>query len=106
MPAITKNEVVELFRKALRGEVAAKCADPERKWGEIFAGNAEFWFGDWKIVFFNDCNSLDYTDHVIAPDGREADFDDWNDGEFCNCPLSLLSGDELGRFERLLEKAN
>jgi hypothetical protein len=99
MAAIMMEEVAEQYRKALRGEVAIRLADPE--WGS-FCGNVDFWFGDWRVTFFNDCDELDYTDSVTTLDGRRAEFDDWCDGYFIGCPLDLLNEDEYAALEQMV----
>ena len=57
----------------------------------------------YKLIIFNDCNQVDYVDYAIAPDGREADFDDWwfVDEE----PIDLLTDEEQTRLEILMEEA-
>jgi hypothetical protein len=46
---------------------------------------------------------VDYVDHAIAPDGREADFDDW--WFVNNEPVDLLTDEEQTRLETLMEEA-
>lgn len=81
-------------------------------WSQIYCGNVEFRFGDWRVIFFNDCDELDYTDSVIAPDGRECDPDAWSaaakaaDGSWWQCPLDLLSEEEHRALEILIEGAS
>ena len=45
-------------------------------WDEVYAGNVEFTAKGWRFTLFNDCDSLDYTDSVTAPDGSQASFDE------------------------------
>lgn len=105
MAAVAMEEVAEQYRKALRGEVPVKLADPEWSWERSYCGNVDFWFGDWKVTLFNDCAELDYTDSVTTPDGRQSEFDDWCKGEFIGCPLNLLDEDEYAALEQLVEQA-
>lgn len=105
MAAITMDEVAEQYRMALRGEIQVRCADPEWTWGRCYCGNVGFWFGDWKIYFFDDCDELDYTDSVTTSDGRTAEFDDWCEGDFIGCPLSLLTEEEYAALKHLVEEA-
>jgi hypothetical protein len=99
-------EVAEVMRAALRGEVQVRLADDNGDgskwtWNDVYAGNCGFWFGEWQIVFFNDCGELDYTDWARSPDGRQTSFDAWWDEH--DEPVSLLSMEELAAMEELLE---
>lgn len=64
---------VSLIQAVLRGE--KKLFYTGISWDEAYCGNVEFECDGWKIVVFNDCDSLDYTDCVTTPDGKTADFD-------------------------------
>lgn len=105
MNKLTMEEVVEQFRKALHGEIKISLYDPNWNWDKMYAGNVGFWFGDYKIILFNDCDELDYTDSVVSPDGRYADYGDWNKEDFIGCPLNLLSEKELSSLEKILKEA-
>ena len=98
---IPGQEIAELFRRALRGEV--KIFTVGASWTDIHASNVEVRIDGYKLVIFNDCNQVDYVDHAIAPDGREADFDDW--WFVNNEPVDLLTDDEQTRLETLMEEA-
>lgn len=80
-----------LLRRIARKEAQASCVGDS--WHGIGAGNVEFQCDDWKFMLFNDCDSLDYTDWVIAPDGTIADFDQLYDIE--RDPICF--GDDLDR---------
>jgi hypothetical protein len=67
------KEYAEVLMGAIDGKIQVYRLG--ESWDEIYAGNVEFDIDGWKITIFNDCDSIDYTDHVTAPDGREADFD-------------------------------
>lgn len=104
MGEILVNEIVSLLRQAIAGDLRVKCVGPT--WNEVYAGDVWFWFGDWKIEVFNDCDSFDYINAVEAPDGRKAAFEDWwADREVPICPESKLSASEWGRLAELLESA-
>lgn len=101
---IPVDEIVAMLRAAIAGDLAVKCAGPA--WHEVYAGDASFWIGDWKLEVFNDCDSFDYINSVEAPDGRRAAFEDWwGDREIPICPENQLSQDELSRLTELLENA-
>lgn len=96
-------EVAEQIRKALNGEVEVKLYKPGQTWDETFAGNCGFYFGDWLIVFFNDCNSLDYCENATAPDGRNGTLDDWLLSKPPKDPTGLLTTEEMNKLEILLK---
>lgn len=101
---IPVSEIVERLRGAIAGIVPVKCVGPT--WNDVYAGDVVFWFGDWKIEIFNDCDSFDYINSVEAPDGRKAVFEDWwTDREIPECPERELSQDEFERLVELLETA-
>jgi hypothetical protein len=95
-------EVVEQLRRALRGEVAIALAD-NRGWNDTYAGDCAFHVSDWRIVFFNDCDELDYCDCATSPDGRTGDFDCWWDES--TEPVALLTDSERCSLESMLESA-
>lgn len=102
-PSIEAAEVAEVFRGALRGEIAVKLAG-ERSWEDVWCGDVEFIFGDWRITIFNDVMELDYVDHAVAPDGRTVEYEDWfNDENQGADPVDLLTLDEQRALEKLLD---
>ncbi len=98
---VTGPEVVELFRKAVRREV--KIVALGASWNDVYAGDVRFRIGDYTVVIFNDCAELDYVDSATAPDGREGDFDAWQNAGAE--PVSLLTELEYQQLENLLERA-
>ena len=99
---IPVNEIVVVLRDAIAGKLPVKPVGPA--WNEVFAGDVVFWFGDWKIEIFNDCDSFDYINSVEAPDGRRAVFEDWwATAKFPICPENQLTEDEIERLVELLE---
>lgn len=96
------SELVELFRKAIRREV--KIVAIGTSWKDVYAGNVRFRIGGYTVTIFNDCNELDYIDSATAPDGREGDFDTWDNASAE--PVSLLTDLEHLQLENLLERAS
>lgn len=101
---VSGEEVAELLRQAIRGEVAVKLAHAEWTWEGTYAGDVGFVVGDWRVTIFNDCDELDYIDSVTAPDGRTGDFDQWWDDNHSE-PTCFLDASEQAALERLLEEA-
>ncbi|MGO8756955.1 MAG: hypothetical protein ACLQG3_02410 [Terracidiphilus sp.] len=98
---VTGQEIVELFRKAIRGEAATVALG--ESWNDVNSGNVRFRIGDYEVAIFNDCNELDYADSATAPDGRKGDFDDWWDTD--TEPVRQLTEKEYEALEHLLESA-
>lgn len=105
--AIPMQEVADLLRQALHGEVSLKLASGCPPWNTVYCGDVAFEVGGWSVNFYNDCDELDYVDSAQAPDGRHVDFDDWptpGDGSPW-CPLDLLTADERAALEDMLGAA-
>jgi len=102
---ISKEEVAQVLRKVLSGEVRLKLSDPKKTWDGSFAGNVGFCVDGWTIVIFNDCDEIDYIDNVVSPDGRSSEFGDWGTDEQIGCPLNLLTNDEMLALEFLVKAA-
>lgn len=101
---IPVDEIVQKLRDAINGKIEIECVG--QTWNDTYAGEVQFWLGDWKIEIFNDCDSFDYINWVEAPDGRRATFEDWWEGkEVPECPERQLSGDEIDKLTELLEAA-
>lgn len=99
MNTIPAEEITELFRKVIRGEVEVVCVGCS--WDEVWCGDASVRIDGYEITIFNDCGELDYVDSVMAPDGRTGDFDGWIGDD----PVGLLSPEEAGKMEDILESA-
>jgi hypothetical protein len=98
MTAIQASEIAEVFRQALRGEIAVKIEGSET-WDDVYCGNVSFKFGDWRIEVFNDCWEFDYVENATAPDGRTAEFKQWEVD-----PVGLLTEAEIAAMEFLVEE--
>ena len=96
---IPAEEVAEVFRQALRGEITVKV-EGDKSWSDVYCGDVEFMFGDWRIVVFNDCWEFDYVSRATAPDGRTVKFVDW---QLDDDPVALLTQEELAAMEFLIE---
>ena len=74
---LTEEDIVALIASVDAGRSTIACVG--ETWREVWAGDCTFRvvageFAGWEIVWFNDCDSWDYVDHVTAPDGRLAVF--------------------------------
>lgn len=99
---------VEILRKVIRGELSIHPVN--RTWDDAFAGDCTFEVGGWKFTFFNDCDSMDYTDSYERPDGTQWKCSTQVEGErerfhFDGDPLGPLSYEEDDAFVAILKKA-
>jgi hypothetical protein len=71
--AITDAELLRLWGRIETGEVRLLAnVEPQAA-----AGNVHYRLGDgWEVVIFLDAWDFDYIDCVVAPDGRERDFNE------------------------------
>jgi hypothetical protein len=67
------EEYARLLQRIVTGEVVVYHTGIT--WDAAYCGNVEFEAEGWRFTIFNDCDELDYTDSVTAPDGRTVDFD-------------------------------
>ncbi len=56
---------------------------------------------DWRLSIYYDCDTFDYCQCCVTPEGRRWDFD--SSQRFGTDPMELLSTWELATFERLLK---
>lgn len=103
MSTIPASEVAEVFRQALRGEIPVKLIG-DQSWKDVFCGDVEYSFSDWRVTFFNDVMDLDYVDSVVAPGGRTAEYEDWFKPDHIGAdPVDLLTNAERNALESLIE---
>lgn len=100
---VLSNEVKDLLFKVGNGEIKPKLFMPNVSWNDVWAGDVGFMVDGWKVIIFNDCDSFDYIDSVVSPDGREGCFDDWcGDGENWEQPDDMLYIEDKECHERMV----
>lgn len=70
-------------------------------WDDIYAGHFVVSVEGWRISIYNDCDTLDYCEDCVSPDGRR-----WSFGagdRFGTDPIALLSTWEHQTLGRLLK---
>ncbi|WP_439899669.1 DUF7693 family protein [Pseudomonas reactans] len=70
-------------------------------WDEIYAGHFVVSVEGWRISIYNDCDTLDYCEECVSPEGRRWSFDAGD--RFGTDPIALLSTWEHQTLERLLK---
>ncbi len=96
---VEATEVLELFRKVLNAEVQITQITPSYP---ITGSDGLFTLeaDKYLVTIFIDAGELDYVDSVIAPDGRDGDYDYWTlHSEAQKDPIDLLSDVEHKRLE-------
>ncbi|WP_439865462.1 DUF7693 family protein [Pseudomonas antarctica] len=73
----------------------------QASWDEIYAGYFVVSVEGWRISIYNDCDTLDYCEECVSPDGRRWSFDAGD--RFGTDPIALLSTWEHQTLERLLK---
>lgn len=73
----------------------------QASWDEIYAGHFLVSVEGWRISIYNDCDTLDYCEECVSPEGRRWSFDAGD--RFGTDPIALLSTWEHQALERLLK---
>lgn len=74
MAGIQEEELLQFLKAIEEGTVALQAESIPQ---DIYAGNVSYMASNgWRITIFNDCNTWDYVDRVVAADGRALDFDE------------------------------
>nr|WP_043274430.1 hypothetical protein [Pseudomonas sp. CHM02] len=73
----------------------------QASWEEVYDGHFVVSIEGWRISIYNDCDTLDYCEECISPDGRRWSFDSGD--RFGTDPIALLSAWEHQTLEQLLK---
>ena len=73
----------------------------QASWDEIYAGHFVVSVEGWRISIYNDCDTLDYCEECVSPEGRRWSFSAGD--RFGTDPIALLSTWEHQTLERLLK---
>ncbi|MBL1176676.1 DUF7693 family protein [Pantanalinema sp. GBBB05] len=94
---VSRSEVIAILRAIANGTILVWSTEPIP-----YCGNAEYVTAvSIQLVFFIDCDELDYLDFITIGD-RTADFDDlWDQASFSD-PIDQLTPDEQQQLEDLL----
>jgi len=74
----------------------------QESWDEVYAGHFLVDIDGWQVSIFNDCDTLDYCEECVSPEGRRWSFDSGD--RFGTDPVALLSTWEHQTLERLLKE--
>lgn len=89
--SLDAKEVAQLLTDIVNGKAIPRLRDEDRSWDMVYAGEVEFDVDGWKLVVFNDCDSIDYVDSATSPDGRFGVFESWTpkDAACQNNPVDI-----------------
>ncbi len=100
LPTLTAREVCQVLREVTFGRrVMSKLG--VQTWDEVYACHFIVAVDGWRITLYNDCDTLDYCEECLSPDGRHWAFDPGD--RFGTDPVALLSTWEHRALERFLK---
>ncbi|TQV74897.1 hypothetical protein FLL45_08015 [Aliikangiella marina] len=99
-------EVVSLLKQIIHEDLTLTFS-PGYSWGGKYMTSTEIHCDKGTVLFFIDANELDYVDFVRLADGREGEFDFWNNAENTGCknPLTFLTESEIKVLINKLDRA-
>jgi hypothetical protein len=98
---LTARDVCQVLREVTFGRrLMAKIGS--RTWDEIYACHFLVEVDGWRISLYNDCDSLDYCESAISPDGQLWRFESGD--RLGTDPVALLSTWEHHTLERMLKE--
>ncbi|WJN48601.1 DUF7693 family protein [Pseudomonas asiatica] len=99
-PHLTAREVSQVLREVTFGRRTMHKVG-EQSWDEVYACHFIVDVEGWRLHLYNDCDTLDYCEEAVSPEGRRWAFDPGD--RFGTDPVALLSTWEHQTFERLLK---
>ncbi|WP_320400813.1 hypothetical protein [Pseudomonas marginalis] len=97
---LSAREVCQVLRE-VTFERRTMTKVSQASWDEIYAGHFVVSVEGWRISIYNDCDTLDYCEECVSPEGRRWSFDAGD--RFGTDPTALLSTWEHQTLERLLK---
>jgi broad specificity phosphatase PhoE len=99
--SFSAREVCQILREVFFGRCGMTKVG-EASWDEIYAGHFHVDADGWRISIYNDCDTLDYCEECVSPDGRRWSFDSGD--RFGTDPIALLSTWEHQTLEQMLKE--
>ena len=78
IPEKERNRIAALLKAIAYGFCKMRVIG-EHSFKDAYCGNVDFSVCGWTISIFNDCDSIDYIDHIITPEGKTYSYDDLED---------------------------
>lgn len=98
---LSARDVCQVLREVIFGRCAMTKVG-QALWDEIYAGHFLVDVDGWRLSIYNDCDTLDYCEECVSPDGRRWSFDSGD--RFGTDPIALLSTWEHRTLERMLKE--
>jgi len=94
------REVCDLLYQIAMDNISIELTEEDKHRLKVYgclSSTVIFKVNGYTVELFIDGDKIDYVQHVIAPDGREGDFDDWTIDNNYNEPYNnlLLLQDKL-----------
>lgn len=99
LPALTARDVCQVLREVTFGRREMSKVGAQ-SWDEVYACHFVVDVDGWLITLYNDCDTLDYCEECLSPDGRHWAFDPGDRSG--TDPVALLSTWEHQALERIL----
>ncbi|MFY1664027.1 DUF7693 family protein [Pseudomonas sp. Pseu.R1] len=99
LPELTAREVCQALREVTFGRRTISKVGGH-SWDEVYACHFIVDVEGWHVTLHNDCDTLDYCEKALCPDGRRWAFDPGD--RYGTDPVALLSTWEHQTLERML----
>ncbi|WP_062382821.1 DUF7693 family protein [Pseudomonas abietaniphila] len=100
LPELTAREVCQALREVTFGRRTMSKVDGE-PCTEMYACHLTVDVEGWHITLYSDCDTLNYCEEALCPDGRRWAFDPGD--RYGTDPVALLSTWENQTLERMLK---
>ena len=100
LSTLTARDVCQILREVTFGRRTMNKVGSQA-WDEVYACHFIVDVEGWRITLYNDCDTLDYCEEAVSPDGRRWAFDPGD--RFGTDPVALLSTWELQTLETMLK---
>jgi hypothetical protein len=94
----TARDVCQILREVI---FARLLMTGTQTWDEVYACHFVVDIGGWRISMYSDCDTLDYCEEAVSPEGLRWAFDPGN--RYGTDPVALLSTWEHQTLERMLK---
>lgn len=98
--ALSAREVSQLLREVTLGRRLITKVGQE-SWDEVYACHFQVDIDGWRLSICNDCDTLDYCEECVSPEGRRWSFD--SNDSLGSDPVALLTAGEHQALARLLK---
>jgi hypothetical protein len=98
---LSAREVSQVLREVTLGRRMMTKVGRE-SWDEVYACHFQVDIEGWRLSIYNDCDTLDYCEECVSPEGRRWSFDSMD--SLGTDPVALLTAGEHQALEQLLKE--